>query len=191
MNIINQGIFTLEINGNVACMNFNPDDSKYTHELIESSYTRECKFIDKISKYNWAPQNVQINEPNRKIYFSWHGNTGEDMLPDRWKAQLEQIAIDLHSERIYKPNFYPKCFYTDSNNQLHSYIFYSSSSYDEQPIGIDFYKPILNDDRLELITKLETNGMLDMKILIEHAFTDYIKWPDDYLREIYNRVLKT
>jgi hypothetical protein len=109
-------------------------------------------------------------------------------LPVNWKEQLEQITSDLHQEQLYKPNFYPKCFYVDNNETIHAFVFYSTSEYAEQPIGMDFYKPILNDDRLELVNKLATDGKLDMSVLIKHAFNDYIEWPDFALREIYKRV---
>jgi hypothetical protein len=103
-------------------------------------------------------------------------------------CQLENIARDLHKEQIYKPNFYPKYFYTDSSGIMHSYAFYSASEYKEQPIEMDFYRPILNPQRKALVDMIETDGKLDMGILVKHAFTDYIKWPGDPLPEIYQRV---
>lgn len=188
MTIVDQGIFTLEISGNLACMNFNPSNLKYTAELVESSFNREVKFLDTISKYKWAPEQIQISNSDRKIFFTWYNNTCDDFLPTNWQLQLENIASDLHTEKLYKPNFYPKCFYSDTNGCLHAFVFYSTSSYDEQPIEIEFYKPILNTDRLELITKLSSDGKLDMGVLINHAFNNYITWPENALPEIYKRV---
>lgn len=188
MKTIDQGIFTLEIDGSLACMNFNPINPKYPRTLVEASYRREVEFLHKVAKYNWAPKEIHVWNPGRRIYFKWYNNTGEDTLPDNWKEQLETIARDLHTEKIYKPNFYPKCFYTDNENILHTYIFYSSSSYEEQPIEIDFYKPILNEDRLQVVEQLSTDGKLDMKLLIERAFNNYIKWPDNALADIYKKV---
>ena len=188
MEIIDQGIFKLEIDGDVACMNFNPVNPKYPRELIESSYWRECEFLEKVAEFWWAPKNIMLWNPGRKIYFKWHGNTCEDFLPTDWKIQLETITRDLHAKQIYKPNFYPKCFYTDDAGRLHAYVFYSSSDYSEQPISMDFYRPILNDDRLSLVERLSVDGKLDMRVLIQHAFNDYIKWPDDVLVDIYKRV---
>ncbi len=185
---IDQGIFTLEIVDNIACMNFNSENLKYPRELIESSYQREVDFLHKISKYHWAPENIHVWNPGRKIYFKWYGSTCEEVLPTLWEEQLEQIAKDLHEAKIYKPNFYPKCFYADNDGVLHTFIFYSSSDYAEQPINIDFYKPILNKDRLQLVEKLSTDGKLDMRLLIERAFNDYIKWPGDPLPKIYKKI---
>ena len=53
---------------------------------------------------------------------------------------------------------------------------------------MDFYKPILNEDRLRLVEQLSVDGNLDMKLLVERAFNDYIKWPGDPLPTIYKKV---
>lgn len=188
MKIIDQGIFFLEIKDCVACMNFNPTDSKYPKELIQSSFDRELKNINLLKSYNWSPEILDIDFSNRRIFFKWYDNTAEDYLPNDYKKQLEKITLDLHKEKLYKPNFYPKCFYTDDKDYMHAYVFYSTSEYKEQPISMDFYKPVLNEDRLSLVEKLSTDGKLDMGLLIKYAFNDYIKWPGDPLPEIYKKV---
>jgi hypothetical protein len=188
MEIIDQGIFTLEIDGDIATINFNTANPKYSSELVKSSFDRERRNLLRLIGYRWAPEVIEINPYTMRISFKWYHNTCENTLPSDWKEQLEQITIDLHQEKLYKPNFYPKCFYVDNTGIIHAFVFYSTSEYAEQPIGIDFYKPILNDDRLELINKLATDGKLDMRILIKHAFNDYIKWPDNALSKIYKKV---
>jgi len=188
MKIIDQGIFTLEINDSIATMNFDTKKSKYPESLVESSFNRERKNLLQIIGYSWAPELVEINPYKKHISFKWYNNTCEEKLPTNWKEQLEQITKDLHKEKLYKPNFYPKCFYVDNKETIHAFVFYSTSDYKEQPISMDFYKPILNDDRLELVNQLATDGKLDMGILIKHAFNDYIAWPDSALRDIYKNV---
>ena len=190
MEIIDQGIFTLEINGNIATMNFNTVNPKYSTELVKSSFDRECRNLLRLIKYKWAPEIVEINSHTLCISFKWYHNTCENTLPVDWKIQLEKIASDLNTEQLYKPNFYPKCFYVDDTGTMHSFVFYSTSDYAEQPINMEFYKSILNDDRLELVNKLAIDGKLDMGILIEHAFNDYIEWPDNALKEIFNNVYR-
>jgi hypothetical protein len=53
---------------------------------------------------------------------------------------------------------------------------------------MDFYTPILNPERKALVQQLQTDGKLDMGVLVKHAFTDYIKWPGNPLPTIYNKV---
>lgn len=183
------GIYKSLVNkdNNVFCMDFNPDDPKYTHELIQSSFEREVKYLTTLN-YSWMPEVIDINPSTRQIYFKWYGNTCEHLLPKNYKEQLLSIVTDLDKEKIYKPSFYPKYFYVDNNQSMHAFTFYSACDYTEQPIDINFYKPILNPDRLTIVEDLAVNGKLDIKLLIEKAFKEYIIWPNNPLPEIYKTV---
>ncbi len=188
LTVIDNGIFNLVIDGDVACMDFNPEGTRYPQDLVTSSFEREYGYLQRLSDYEWCPEVIEYDYANRKIYFKWYGNTCEDMLSTNWKEQLETIVHNLAEQRIYKPSFYPKFFYIDANDNMRAYAFYSASDRSEQPIAMDFYRPILNPHRAELVDQLEVNGKLDMAVLVRHAYTDYIKWPDNTLKEIYYRV---
>jgi hypothetical protein len=110
------------------------------------------------------------------------------VLPKDYKEQLLHITKDLHKEQIYKPSFYTKFFFTDNNERMKAMVYYSCSDYNEQPLSVDFFRPILNQDRLELVEKMATNGKLDVGLLIEKGFKEYIQWPNNPLPEIYNKV---
>jgi hypothetical protein len=191
LKIIDHGIFNLVIAGNSATMDFNPASTRYPEELVNSSFERERRYLLRLLGYAWCPEILEINPYSRIIVFKWYGSTCEESVPDDYASQLEEFTWDLHKEQIYKPNFYTKCFYTDDCNKIRAYAFYSSSEYAEQPIKMDFYQPILNPNRAELVDQLQTDGMLDMGVLIERAFNDYIKWPGDPLPGIYQRVYQT
>jgi hypothetical protein len=47
---------------------------------------------------------------------------------------------------------------------------------------------MLNKDRLEMIEQIANDGKLDIALLMKRAFTEYIKWPDDVLPDIYKQV---
>lgn len=169
-------------------MDFNPQGDRYPKELIDSSFERECRYLDRLKGYAWAPEVLYIIKNCRQIYFKWYGSNCEEQLCDGWEDQLETIVSDLHKEGIHKPSFYPKFFYTDNKGNMRAYAFYSASDKTEQPIDMKFYEPILNPQRKELIGKIAKEGKLDMGVLVKHAFTDYIKWPDNALADIYKKV---
>jgi len=169
-------------------MDFNPTGTRYTQELITSSFEREKRYVLKLIEYPWAPELLEANPFTRQIVFKWYSNTCESYVPRNYVEQLYQITQDLYNNGIYKPSFYTKYFYTDLYGQLHTYGFYSSSDFSEQPIDIRFYQPILNPERAALVKDIEIDGKLDMGILVKHAFTNYIKWPEDPLPEIYRKV---
>lgn len=169
-------------------MDFNPKGNRYPQDLVTSSFKREYHYLERLQDYEWCPEVTNVDYTNRKIHFKWYNNTCEEKLSNNWKEQLEEIVTNLAEQRIYKPSFYPKFFYVDSNDQLRAYAFYSASDCSEQPINIDFYRPILNPHRTELVDQLTIDNKLDMAVLVKHAFTDYIKWPDNVLAEIYYKV---
>ena len=172
-------------------MDFNPVGDRYPIDLINSSFEREVRYLKRLQHFKWSPEILNIDYKKRRVDFKWYGNTCENTLPNNYVEQLEIIAQDLFLEKIYKPSFYPKYFYTDSENKIHSYAFYSASDFSEQPISMDFYRPILNPQRAELVSRLECNGKLDMDVLVKYAFTDYIKWPGDPLPEIYRKTYQS
>jgi hypothetical protein len=188
LTVIDNGIFNLVIDGETACMDFNPTGTRYPQDLITSSFERECRYLKKLENYNWCPEVTAINYITRRVYFKWYGNTCENKLSTNWISQLENIAKDLVAQQIYKPSFYPKFFYIDNNDNMRAYAFYSASDQSEQPIDINFYRPILNEQRAKLVNQLEVDGKLDMNVLIKHAFMDYIKWPGDPLPGIYQKI---
>ena len=66
--------------------------------------------------------------------------------------------------------------------------FYTAFDYNENPVSVEFYRPILNQDRSELIDRLAPNGKLQLQDLMYQAFNNYIAWPDNALKDIYKRV---
>jgi hypothetical protein len=188
LTVIDNGIFNLILDGDVACMEFNPEGDRYPQDLVTSSFEREYKYLQQLSDYEWCPEVVKYDYASRKIYFKWYGNTCEEKLSANWKEQLETIVRDLAEQCIYKPSFYPKFFYIDNNDNMRAYAFYSASDRSEQPISMEFYRPILNPERTILVEQLEVDGKLDMGILQWHAFNTYIKWPEDLLPVIYKKV---
>jgi hypothetical protein len=198
-----RGIYEVLVNddASILCFKFRAyceqDCKTYPDELVQNSFEREIKNLEKVKQYPWAPEILEIDYNNKCVFLKWYGKccdllyrTGVDYgsIAVDWKQQLEQIVKDLHKEELYKVSFYPGCFYFDSNNILHTFMFYTVSTYAEQPIDISFYETMLNEDRLAMIRKLAPTGKLDMKLLYEQAFKNYIKWPEDPLPAIYDRV---
>ena len=181
-------IYKFTVDGDTACMDFNPEDPKYPEALIVSSYRRERRFLIGLQDYAWCPEDLTFDTANRKIFFKWYNNTCEDQLPNNWQEQLMQIARDMHQEEFYKPSFYPKYFYTDNNGQIHAFNFYTAFDYLESPVDVDFYRPILNADREELINSISVDGKLDIKTLMYYAFNEYIQWPEGSLKTIWQAV---
>jgi len=184
------GIYVPLINEehSIFCMDFNPVDTKYSLELIDSSFSREIKYLSIFKNKNWCPEVIDIDYQKKKIYFKF-GIDCETFLPEDFEEQLELIVRELKEAKVYKPSFYPKYFFIDKNNIMKAFNFYTAFDEDEQPLSVEFYRPILNNDRESLINKIsENNGLLDIKKLMYHAFNNYIIWPNDSLKRIYKKI---
>lgn len=183
-----KGIYKSLVNQDktIFMMDFDNQDPKFSSELIDYSYNKELYYLERLQHYEWIPELLDYG--NRKIYFRWYNNTLEEGVPPDVKSQLTHIVSDLDREQIYKPALYTKYCYCDLNNNIRTFNWYTSSNYNEQPLEIDFFKPILNPDRLSLIEQLATDNKLDMKILIDRAYNEYIEWPQNILPSIYLEV---
>lgn len=175
----------VDIEQNLFCMDFNPTDSKYPQQLINYAYNTELLYLRRFRKYNWCPEFISWDH-SKQIWFKY-GTSCEESVPDDYIEQLTQIVQDLHNEQVYKPAFYTKYAFVDKG-QIKLFNFYSCSDYEQQPMDIEFFKPILNNDRLEQVESLAIDGKLDVGLLYKLAFTNYIKWPGDVLPIIYNKV---
>lgn len=189
----------LNEDGSILCMNFN--NSAYrtkeaSEELLNACFEREVKFLTLFQKYDWCARLLEVDYANRKVFISWNGDCCEKMIRrgdnisdycSNWEEQLETIVRDIRSESIYKITMYPCYHYVDKNKDLKAFGFYTTCSYEEQPIAIDLYRPILNDERSKYIDTIAVNGKVDFAILNEYSLTQYVKWPGDPLPEIYRR----
>lgn len=198
---LEDGVYNLykSTDNNFICQEYEVKP-QYGMMLMRSCFIRELNFVDgELQKYKWCPTLAKEEREGYKIYlrFSGHlcqdiidrGERLEDYCPD-WKEQLEQICVDLHSAGIYKLSMYPKCFFIDEDKTLKTFSFFSASRYLEQPMNMELYMPLFNSERSNLVRKLMINNTntLDMKLLNEKAFKDYVKWPDNVLPAIYDRV---
>jgi hypothetical protein len=197
--LIEPGVYNLwkSKDGNYLCQEFN--EAEYGLLLTRACWIRDLNFIDSpdLKHYKWLAPFAKDERFGWKIYIRFTGHLVQDILdrgekleeycPD-WKEQLEQMCVDLHKEGIYKLSMYPKCFFIDEDKVLKTFSFFSASRYIEQPINMQLYMPLLNSDRASLVRKLMVGDKLDMGLLNEKAFKEYIKWPGDPLPEIYQKV---
>lgn len=184
----------------ILCMRFDPD-SKFrnkpvSNELINDCFTREIKYLKKFNKYPWCANLIDVDTSKREIYIEWNiecceqtivnGADLSNILPD-WKEQLQQIVLDIKINEVYKITMYP-CYHFIKEDKLKAFAFYTTCDYEEQPIDINLYRPILNEERSKFINSVWPDGKVDFSILNKHSLTEYVKWPEDPLPDIYRKI---
>lgn len=201
---VEQGVYSLykSTDNKFLCQAYE-NKEKYGMMLMRSCFIRDVNLVDissPIAKYPWCAEFADDTRDGFKIFLHFDGTLCQEILdrgekledycPD-WKQQLEQMCIDLHNENICKVSMYPKCFFIDNNKQLKAFGHFSTSRYMELPMAMEMYMPLFNDERGAMVRKLMVGNALDMRLLREKAFNEYIKWPDDVLPAIYDRVYRS
>lgn len=185
--------------GSILCMRFDPNNkfrnNPVSQELADDCFYREVKYLKKFSKYSWCAKLLEVDEDRREVFIEWSdccekiiesGNSLYDYASN-WKDQLKQIVSDIRTNEVYKITMYP-CYHFFKGNTLKAFGFYTTCDYAEQPININLYRPILNDERANFIDSVWPDGFVDFSILNEHSLTEYVKWPEDPLPNIYKEV---
>lgn len=182
------------------CMNFNNNnyrDYPVDDDLIIDCFNREVRYLTQFQKYSWCARLRDIDFKGRKIYIEWNNICCEtyinskgslDSICTNWSIQLETICRDIKSESVYKVTMYPCYHFVDTQGRLKAFAFYTASDYCEQPIEIDMYRPVLNQERSELIDSIVRDNKVDMALVNQHSFLNYIKWPGDPLPRIYKKL---
>jgi len=165
-------------------------------ELAEDCFRREVKYLKLFQKYEWCAILLDIDTTNQEVYIEWNTECCEKIIESgrnikslcpSWKTQLHQIVADIKNNHVYKISMYP-CYHFVKDGCLKAFGFYTSCDYEEQPIDINLYRPILNAERAEFIDKVWPDGMVDFAVLNKYSLTEYVKWPSDPLPQIYKEV---
>jgi hypothetical protein len=182
---------------NVFCMNFDPNNSYQDYinkvgfipEIVHELFDREVKYLTKFQKYSWAPEVLDIE--GNKIYIRWYDNTCNDIintgntLPPNWKDQLTHIIHDQLDEHVYKITQYPHCFYVDNTSTLHTFDLHACFDFDDYMMPWSKLKGIIHGSSEGRIAEVQSADMVNMRDMFLNSLRTHIKWPDNYLNEIY------
>lgn len=186
--------------GQTLCMKFDAGNSfrnsPVSEALAEDCFRREVKYLNKFKNYSWCAKLLDVDYPSRSVYIEWNhaccekiimSGTNLNNVAKDWKLQLKQIISDIKNNQVYKITMYP-CYHFFKENQLKAFGFYTTCDYAEQPIDIEMYRPILNQERAEFVDKTWPDGKVDFAVLNKYSLTEYVKWPEDPLPQIYQEV---
>ena len=191
--------------GNVFCMNW---DSKNEYqlkhgprenfsELIDFFFNKEVENLAVFKRFQWCPEIIDIDLTSRQIFFKWYGETcnnivysGRDLNEEcpSWKIQLHQIIDDIVNMGYYKPSLYPHCFYLNNRGLLHTFDFYACVSKVNCFVKFDLIKGMIGPNSMGRFDEAMSGDTVNVEILFKRALEHYIKWPDDALLKIHNRM---
>lgn len=171
----------------VLCMDWN--SSEY-HEIVLSDsllqwfFEREVCGLEKFKEYAWAPEIVEINHINRRIYFKWYGETLNHILldPSRdiniecpdWKEQLNTILSDIVNEGYCKVTLYPHCFYLDDNKRIHTIDYYGCAPLDNCIVELSKVEDMIGAESVQRFAEARVNDNIDFGIFFNRLLETYM-----------------
>jgi hypothetical protein len=173
-----------------------PHRPYYTKEMVKFFFDREVTYLKVFQNKPWAPKHVDINFDEQKIFFSWSGETCnqiiysgrelEDYCPD-WQDQMLDIIEDIVTSGYYKTSLYPHCYFID-NGILRTFDFYGCVEKTNPFVELENIKGMIGETSGPRFVSAKTDDRLNIEILFKEALKQYIKWPGDPLPNLYKRL---
>ena len=196
--------------GNTMCMSFDhaskyqnedlahwlPSRPYYTKEMVKFFFDREVKYLTVFQDRPWAPRNITIDKEEQKIYFSWAGETCnqivyggrslDDALPD-WKEQMTEILKDIVNSGYYKTSLYPHCYFID-NGVLRTFDFYGCVCASDPYVKLNHIRGMIGETSGPRFIEATEGDKLNIEILFKEAMQSWVKWPNNALADIYTQL---
>lgn len=192
--------------GKTFCMNWDANHEyqmkhgprpDFTPELIDFFFQKEVENLTTFKKFSWAPELLDIDLQKKQIFFKWYGETCNNIVYDgrnlddvcpSWEVQLYGILDDIFNMNYYKMSLYPHCFYIDNNNHLHTFDFYGCVKRNDCYIPYDKIKGMVGPSSHGRFKEAEEGDLVNLEIIFRRGMQHYIKWPNNALNTIYNRL---
>jgi hypothetical protein len=191
--------------GNIFCMNWDSkNDYQLKHgprenfkELIDFFFNKEITNLSKFRNCKWSPEIIDIDHGRRRIFFKWHGETLNtivysdrtlDQVCPNWQHQLHSIVSGILDMGFYKPSLYPHCFFFDDDNILRTFDFYACISKENPFIEFELIKGMVGPNSMGRFDEAMNGSIVNVEILFKRALETYVKWPNDALVTVYNKL---
>lgn len=174
-----------------------PDRTGYTQEVVEYFFKKEVEYAEKFKDLSWAPNIIDIDYNNFRVYYAWHGETCNEMiytgkpLPQDWQQQLKSIILEAYKQGVYKLTMYPHCHFFDEHGQMHTIDMYGCVEVSDPWIEAKYMDGIIHSTaqfRLD-----ETGGVINGKYNLGKMFMrslgEHVKWYDQSMQWIYKEIV--
>ena len=195
--------------GKTFCMNWDPNHEyqtkhgpreDFTPELIDFFFQKEVENLTTFEKFPWAPELLDIDLKKKQIFFKWYGETCnnivysgrnlDDVCPS-WKPQLYLIINQIFNMGYYKLSLYPHCFFIDDNNVLRTFDMYGCVKRSAHMIEYSKLKGMVGPSSHGRFAEAMEGELVNMEILFKRALSHYIKWPDNHLVTVHNKLFSS
>lgn len=169
----------------------------YTEEVVDWFFSNELRWIEYFKDSPYAPEIIDINLSEKKIYLKWYGKTcnqiiyGETSWPkDRWLKQIKDIILDQYSKGVYKLTMYPHCHYIDNNNNMRAIDWYGCVPVNNPYIEEKYMEGIIHETaKFRLIeTGQPIKNLLNLETMFKRSLNKHVLWGDHDMSYIYREM---
>ncbi len=193
--------------GNIFCANYSLDSTYhqsmgprplYTKEVIDWFFNNDVKNLERFSKKSYAPEILDIDYANKRIFLKWYKITCNDTVyssdswPLEWLDQLKEIMLDQYNEGYYKLTMYSHCHYITDYGQMKAIDWYGCLPISQPLVPKVCMDAIIHDSakfRLEETGPVE-DGYYNMETMFKRGLEEHVLWGSKNLKFIYDAIFK-
>lgn len=169
----------------------------YTKEVVDWFFQNEIKWIDFFKNKTYAPEIIDIDFVNQKIYLKWYNvscnqviYSGQEWPMDNWKSQIKDIIVDQYQAGVYKLTMYPHCHYVDIRGQMRAIDWYGCVPIENPCIGEKYMQGIIHSTakfRLDE-TGEAVDQMLNLETMFKRSLNTHVLWGASDMSYIYKEL---
>jgi hypothetical protein len=173
------------------------DRPLYTTEVVEWFWFNELMWIEHFKDKPYAPEILDIDLINKKIYLKWYGAScnqiiysGKTWIHEQWRRQIRDIIVDQYNEGVYKLTMYPHCHYIDDDDNMRAIDWYGCVPINKPYIEEKYMQGIIHETaqfRLEE-TGPAVDSVLDLETMFKRSLGTHVLWGDQDMSYIYKEL---
>lgn len=197
----------ISLDNSVFCYNYNHKNTYtldslgprplYTEEVVKWYFDNEVKNLLYFAKKLYAPEILDIDYKKQKIFIRWGGVSCNHVIYDNnnhcsseWIDNIEEIMLDLYSEKFYKLTMYPHCHFIDQHGVMKSIDWYGC---------LPSYSPLVPKNCIDAIihesakfrldeTGPANAGYYNMEIMFKRGLEEHVQWGNTSLKFIHAKI---
>lgn len=191
--------------GTVFCANYNINTSYhkdmgerplYTQEVIDWFFNNEVKNIEFFKNKSYAPEVLDIDYSNKKIFIKWYGSTCNEIIysgkrwPRQWIDMIRNIMLDQFNEGYYKLTMYPHCHYVTDQGIMKAIDWYGCLPINNPIVPKQCMDAIIHDSAKFRLNETgeAVDGHYNMEVMFKRGLEEHVQWGNVNLKFIYNEI---
>ena len=175
------------------------DRPLYTKEVVDWFFSNEIKWIEYFKEKPYAPEVLDIDFQNKKIYLKWYRKSCNQIMysgvgwPEvQWRQQIRDIIVDQFRSGVYKLTMYPHCHYIDNDGNMRAIDWYGCVPVNAPYIEEKYMQGIIHDTaKFRLAeTGAAVKDVLNLETMFKRSLGTHVLWGDQDMSYIYKEIFK-